>query len=135
MSRNKSSFQRIFYNWQIKLLCFLLAVFMYFFLGLTLQETRTVTLPLNVVMPEGYKADSLVPTSVDLIITGKEDQVYMIDTSKVTITVDFSKVSSEGVASVPVKINMGTQGDVLDFSSLSITTNPSRVKIYFSLDN
>lgn len=134
MSRNKS-FQRIFYNWQIKLLCFLLAVFMYFFLGLVLQETRTVSLPLNVVMPEGYKAESIVPTSAELVITGKKDQVYMIDPSKVTLTVDFSKVSQEGVSLAAVQIDMGGQGTVLDFSALSISTNPSQVKVYFTLDN
>jgi hypothetical protein len=134
MSRNKS-FQRIFYNWQIKLLCFLLAVFMYFFLGLVLQETRTVILPLNVVMPEEFKADSIVPTTVELKITGKEDQVYMVDPSKITVTVDFSKVDQEGVSVAPVQIEMGNQEKVLDFSTLSITTDPSQVKVYFSLTN
>lgn len=134
MSRNKS-FQRIFYNWQIKLICFLLAVFMYFFLGLVLQETRTVTLPLNVVMPEEFKADSIVPTTVELKITGKEDQVYMVDPSKITVTVDFSKVDQEGVSVAPVQIEMGNQEKVLDFSTLSISTDPSQVKVYFSLSN
>lgn len=132
---HKKTFQKIFYNWQIKILCFLLAVFAYFFLGLVLQETRTVTLPLNIVMPDGYKADSIVPTDAELTIKGKEEQVYMIDISKVTLTVDFSKVSQEGVSLAAVQINMGSQDEVLDFSELSISTNPSQVKIYFSLDN
>ncbi len=134
MSRNKT-FQKIFYNWQIKILCFLLAVFMYFFLGLILQETRTVSLPLKVTMPEGYKADSIVPTSAELVISGKEDQVYMVDLSKVTLTVDFSKVSQEGVSLAAVQIDMGGQDSVLDFSTLSFSTNPSQVKVFFSLDN
>lgn len=134
MSRKKT-FQKIFYNWQIKILCFLLAVFAYFFLGLALQETRTVTLPLNIVMPEGYKADSIVPTNAELTIKGKEDQVYMIDLTKVTLTVDFSKVNQEGVALASVQINMGSQGEVLDFSELSISANPSQIKVYFTVDN
>lgn len=134
MSRNKT-FQKIFYNWQIKILCFLLAVFMYFFLGLVLQETRTVSLPLNVTMPEDYKADSIVPTSAEFVISGKEDQVYMVDLSKVTLTVDFSKVSQEGVSLAAVQIDMGGQDSVLDFSTLSFSTNPSQVKVFFSLDN
>ncbi len=134
MSRNKT-LKKVFYNWQIKILCFLLAVFMYFFLGLVLQETRTVSLPLNIVMPENYKADSIIPNSAELVISGKEDQVYMIDPSKVTLTVDFSKVNQEGVSLAAVQIDMGGQDAVLDFSSLSISTNPSNVKVYFTLDN
>ena len=133
MRRNKTS-QRLFYNWQIKVLCFLLAVFLFFYFGLATQESRTVTLPLTVIMPEGYKADSIVPQTVELQIKGKENQVYMINVSNLKISVDFSMVSQEGVAVAPVVIEVG-QDSVLDLSSISLTTNPAQVKVYFSLEN
>ena len=132
MRRNKTN-QRLFYNWQIKILCFLLAAFLFFFFGLAMQETRTVTLPLTVLMPEDYKADSLVPDTVELTIRGKENQVYMINVEKVKITVDFTKVEKEGVSVAPVVIDVGGEESVLDLSSISLSTNPSQVKIYFSL--
>ncbi len=132
--RRKKTTQRLFYNWQIKILCFLLAAFLFFLFGLMLQEARTVTLPLTVIMPEGYKADSLVPETVELEIKGKENQVYMINVENVKISVDFSKVEKEGVAIAPVVIDVGGETSVLDLSSISLTTNPSQVKIYFSAD-
>lgn len=132
MRRNKSS-HRFFYNWQIKVLCFLLACFLFFFFGLVIQESRTVTLPLTVILPEGYKADSIVPETVDLEIKGKENQVHMINVENIKLTVDFSKVSQEGVAVAPVVIDVGGEASVLDLSTISLATNPSQVKIYFSV--
>ena len=85
-------------------------------------------------MPEGYKADSIVPQTVELQIKGKENQVYMINVSNLKISVDFSMVSQEGVAVAPVVIEVG-QDSVLDLSSISLTTNPAQVKVYFSLEN
>jgi YbbR domain-containing protein len=132
MRRNKTN-RRLFYNWQIKILCFLFAGFLYFFFGLTVQETRTVDLPLTVIMPEEYKADSIVPDTVTLTIKGKENQVYMINVENLKISVDFSKVEKEGVAVAPVVIDVGGEESVLDLSTVSLSTDPSQVKIYFSV--
>ncbi len=134
MRRNKF-FQKIFYNWQIKILCFLVAVFAYFVLGLVLQETRTVQLPLEITLPEDYKADSNIPTSVDLVIKGSQDQIYMLDIDYVKVSVDFSSVDHEGVSVAPVVIRLEGPNGVVDTSSVSISTNPMQVKIYFSLKN
>ena len=132
MRRNKF-FQRVFYNWQVKILCFLLAVFMYFFLGLVIQDTRTVKLPLEVTLPSGYNADSNIPTSVDLVIKGTQERIYMIEVDDIHVSVDFSNVDHEGVNIAPVVITMDGPNQSLDTSSVSISTNPTQVKIYFSL--
>lgn len=132
MRRNKL-FQRVFYNWQVKVICFLLAVFMYFFLGLVLQDTRTIRLPLEVTLPEGYTADSNIPSSVNLLIKGTQDRIYMVDVDDVRVSVDFSAVDHEGVNTAPVVITMDGPNRSLDLSSVSISTDPTQVKIYFSL--
>lgn len=132
MRRNKL-FQRVFYNWQVKVICFLLAVFMYFFLGLVLQDTRTIRLPLEVILPEGYTADSNIPSSVNLLIKGTQDRIYMVDVDDVRVSVDFSAVDHEGVNTAPVVITMDGPNGSLDLSSVSISTDPTQVKIYFSL--
>ncbi len=131
--RHNKFLQKIFYNWQIKILCFLLAVFAYFILGLVLQDTRTVQLPLEVTLPDGYKADSNIPDSVDLVIKGSQDQIYMLDVDYVKVSVDFSFVDHEGVSTAPVVIKLEGPNGVVDTSSVSISTNPMQVKIYFSL--
>ena len=125
-------FQKVFYNWQIKIICFLLAVLVYFLLFYSIESSRTMTLPLTVTLPENYTAESNIPTTVDLVIQGTEDQIYMIDVSGITVSADFSTVSHDGVNYAPVAIETGELGKYIDTSVISIYTKPSQVKVYFT---
>lgn len=131
MKRSKF-LQKVFYNWQVKCICFLLAIFVYFMLTMALQETRTVTLPLEVKLPSNYTATSNIPDSIELNIKGTEDKIYMIDASKIKISADFSGVSAVGVSSIPVSIDVSELEKYLDVKGVSIYTTPSMIKIYFS---
>ena len=126
-------FQKLFYNWQAKTLCFLFAVLVYFILVFSIQTERTVTLPVSVKLPASYKAESNVPKSVKLVIQGTEDQIYMIDVSEISLSADFSSVNREGVNYATVQINTNELEKHVDVSSLNIYTVPSQLKIYFSL--
>ncbi len=125
-------FSKLLYNWQVKVLCFLLAAFTYFVLVFSIQTTRTVALPVEVTMPSSYTATSTVPSQIDLVLQGTEDQIYLIYTSKIVLRVDFSHVNREGVNYADIKIDTGALGDYVDLSAISIYTQPSQMKVYFS---
>lgn len=125
-------FQKVFYNWQIKIICFLLAVLVYFVLVYSIQSSRVITLPLEVTLPEDYVAESNVPVSVDLVIQGTEDRIYMIDVSRFSVSADFSTVNREGVNYAVVNIETGELEKYIDLSEISIYTRPSQVKVYFT---
>ena len=125
-------FQKVFYNWQIKIICFLLAVLVYFVLVYSIQSSRVITLPLEVTLPEDYVAESNVPVSVDLVIQGTEDRIYMIDVSRFSVSADFSTVNREGVNYAVVNIETGEREKYIDLSEISIYTRPAQVKVYFT---
>lgn len=124
-------FQKVFYNWQIKLICFILAIFVYFVLVFSIQTSRKVSLPVEVKLPAGYTATSNIPSSIDLIIQGAEDQIYMIDASSIYLTVDFSTVNREGINYATVEIDTGDLQKYVNTSEISIYTKPSQVRVYF----
>lgn len=124
--------QKLFYNWQVKIISFLLAVLVYFVLVFSIQTSRSMTLPLKVTLPAEYHADSIVPDSVELVIQGTEDRIYMIDASNISVSADFSTVNHEGVSYTVVNIDTGELGKYVDTSVISIYTKPSQVKVYFS---
>ena len=124
--------QKLLYNWQVKILCLLLAVLVYFVLLFSIQSSRSMTLPLSVTLPENYKAESTIPKSVELVIQGTEDQIFMIDPSMISVSADFSTVNREGVNYAVVEIDAGDLSSYIDTTALSIFTRPSQVKIYFS---
>ena len=124
---------KLLYNWQAKILCFLLAVLVYFVLVFSIQTSRRVTLPVEVKMPSTYEAQSNIPTSVELVIQGTEDQIYMIDVSEITLTTDFTTVNREGVSYATVQINTHDLESHVDTTALHIYTVPSQLKVYFAL--
>ena len=124
--------QKLLYNWQVKIICLLLAVLVYFVLLFSIQSSRSMTLPLKVTLPDGYKAESTIPKSVELVIQGTEDQIFMIDPAKISVSADFTTVNREGVNYAVVEINTGDLTSYIDTTALSIFTRPSQVKIYFS---
>jgi len=121
----------IFADWGIKLLCFILAVVTVYVIQFGLSQKRTIKLPLNIIMPETYKAVSIIPQSVDLVIQGTEDRIYMINADEISVYADFSSVNHNGVASVPVRIDLQSPTGLIDLSQITLYTNPSSVKIYF----
>ena len=129
--RSKFS-QKIFYNWQVKILCFIFSVLVYFVLVFSIQTERRVTLPITVTMPEFYSAESNVPASVNLVIQGTEDQIYLIDVSEISLSADFSYINREGVIYAVVKIDTHDLGNHVDLSKINIFTEPSQLKVYFS---
>jgi len=124
--------QKLLYNWQVKIICLLLAVLVYFVLLFSIQSSRSMTLPLSVTLPDNYKAESTIPKSVELVIQGTEDQIFMIDPSMISVSADFSTVNREGVNYAVVEIDAGDLSSYIDTTALSIFTRPSQVKIYFS---
>ncbi|MBR0521529.1 MAG: hypothetical protein IJJ95_09390 [Spirochaetales bacterium] len=124
--------QKLLYNWQVKIICLLLAVLVYFVLLFSIQSSRSMTLPLKVTLPDGYKAESTIPKSVELVIQGTEDQIFMIDPAKISVSADFTTVNREGVNYAVVEIDTGELTSYIDTTALSIFTRPSQVKIYFS---
>ena len=125
-------FQKLLYNWQVKIICLLLAVLVYFVLLFSIQSSRSMTLPLTVTLPKDYKAESTIPKSVELVIQGTEDQIFMIDPSMISVSADFSTVNREGVSYAVVEIDAGDLASYIDTTAHSIFTRPSQVKVYFS---
>lgn len=118
-------------NWQAKIICLLLAILIYFLALNSVQTRREITIPLNVVLPASYTATSIVPESVNVVIKGTEDRIYMVDPKSMSASADFSKVNREGVSSVPVVLDLSSYIGQLSLDKVSIYPEPSSIKVYF----
>lgn len=122
---------KTFKNWQVKIVCLLIAIAVYFIASYAIQQKREITIPLNVILPTEYHATSIIPDSVNVIIMGTEDQIYMVDTSSLKASADFSRVDREGVSSVPVVVDKSVYKDIISLDNITIYTEPASVRIYF----
>ncbi len=119
----------ILQNWIPKIFSFLIAVFIVLTVRFMNVNDRIVTLPLEVILPEGYTAVSLVPDTVDAVITGSDSIIYLVDPSEIKAKADFSSVSAPGIARVPVSLDY--RDDVYTRDGLVVSAKPSSVRILF----
>lgn len=129
-SQNKIS-SILFGNWIIKIVSFICALTIVVSIRFLNATDRVVTIPLTVYLnaESEYTPLSLVPTSVDVVITGNDSVIYLVDPSLITASVDFSDVAEEGIARRV--INLSYDRDIFTSSGLSISSSPETVRILF----
>ena len=77
-------------NWIIKVLSFMSAVLIVLAFRFWNVNDRTVTIPLEVRLPQNLTAVSLIPDTVDVIISGSDKIIYLVDPSQIKAIADFS---------------------------------------------
>ena len=116
-------------NWIPKIFSFLFALFIVLAVRFMNVNDRVVTLPLEVILPENYAAASLVPDTVEAVITGPDSIIYLVDPSAITASADFSAVDGPGIVRVPVSLEY--RDDVYTRDGLVVSARPSSVRILF----
>ncbi|HKL57076.1 MAG TPA: hypothetical protein VJ854_01650 [Sphaerochaeta sp.] len=121
--------QNMLYHWPAKIISLVFAVCIYLFIQYSTVGARVVTIPLNVELPSGYEAMSLVPESVEIAIRGNEDIIYLIDPNSIMATLDFSFVQGDGISSAPILLTY--EENVFESGGVSVSSNPSQHRILF----
>ena len=127
--KTSNKFSSVFGNWIVKVLSFLTAELIVLAIRFWSVNGRTVTIPLEVKLPESYTALSLVPSTVDIVITGSNKIIYLIDPVQIKATADFSDVDSEGISRVRVELSYND--DIYTKNSLTLSAKPESVRILF----
>lgn len=121
--------QNFLYQWQVKIICLVLAISVYFLVTFAASSDREILIDLDVILPTGFVAESLVPQTIDLVIEGNEDIIYLVDPSLIKASVDFSKVSKEGIIAAPVILEY--EEKVFEKGNITLNTNPTSIRISF----
>lgn len=116
-------------NWKPKLISFILALCFFFLYLFSNNSSRIVTIPLDVYLPIGYQAESLIPNSVDLVISGNNDIIYLIDPNLIKAKADFSSIEKEGISTENIELEYDSK--VFSKENISLNTKPATVKISF----
>jgi len=133
-SSSPSSFlhSTFFTRWFPKICSFLIAVFIFYGVEYYNMPGRHVEIPLHVTLPvdSSLVAESRIPDSVEIVISGDDNLVYLIDPSTVKAYADFSDVSEPGIARVPVRLEYNY--DIYEESALIVRASyPEVAKIKF----
>lgn len=131
MTKPSKYLQAFLYNWPAKVLSLVFALLVYALIQYTTLGARVVTIPISVSLPSQFEAQSLVPTSVEVIIRGNEDIIYLIDPNYIQASVDFSAVDKEGIATAPVILVYDEH--VFDGAEIAMLANPTQYRVLFGV--
>lgn len=129
-SQNKFA-SAVFGNWVVKVLSFICALVVVVSIRFLSATDRVVTIPITVTFDENsaYEPVSLVPDSIDVVITGDDSIIYLVDPSLITASVDFSDVDGEGISRRNVVLEYDR--DIFTDNSLTVSSSPLTIRILF----
>ncbi len=118
-------------NWVIKIMAFMTALFLVMAIRFLNITARTVHIPLEIILDEDsdYIPISLLPETIDIVITGSDSIIYLVDPSQITAVADFSDVDSDGIVRKPVILDY--DHDIYTQDGLTVEARPSTVRILF----
>ena len=121
----------LFGNWIAKMLSFLTALLIVVSIRFLNVTDRVVTIAIDVSLPVSteIRPISLIPDTIDVVISGNEDIIYLVDPASIKAYADFSDVSSAGIARIPVELVYND--DVYVEAGLTVQAKPSTVRILF----
>lgn len=130
MKHNNKGLSNFVNTWTPRVLSLLVAVFVFAGVKYFNLADRVVRIPLEVTLPEtGVEPESLVPTSVDIILTGDDDLIYLIDPGSITASADFSDVTEPGISRRAVQLDY--PAGVFEDTALVVTASPDVTRILF----
>lgn len=128
--RTNKHLQNLLYNWPAKVLSLVFAVLIYAFIQYSTLDTRVVTIPLAVTLPDDLVAESLVPQKIEVQIKGNENIIYLVDLDAITATIDFSDVHEVGIATRSIVLVYNER--VFDNAQITLLAQPSQYRILFN---
>ena len=123
--------EKIFDKWPAKVVCFILAVFLYFFHQLSLVEKRSFVVPLHVSENGMVSHEKGIPSSVTVIVRANIENINSILSSDITAWVDLDSYSESGTFDIPVELKLAEK--LLTIDPLELHVNPEYVTAHVDI--
>lgn len=123
----KEVFNRITENWPVKASCFLMALCLYVFYTLSLQDSKTFTVPLTVQSKNGIAVAGNYPKRVRVTLKGKTEEIASVRESEVSAYLDLNYLASDGTYKLPVLVDLSQQALLLE--TLEVHVSPQEVSL------
>ncbi|HAH63680.1 MAG TPA: hypothetical protein DCL73_16465 [Treponema sp.] len=119
--------EKIAENWPAKVICFVMALFLYIFHNVSILEKKTFTIPLSVVADGGMYPMTDCPDYVRVTVRSTTENIAEALQADITATLDLTTYDAEGVYSVPVSVHFAPKLLLMD--PFEVTVKPENVTI------
>jgi Uncharacterized protein conserved in bacteria len=119
--------EKISENWPAKVICFVMALFLFIFHRVSLLDRKTFTVPLSVVADGGMYPMSDCPDYVRVTVRSTTGNIAEAIQADITASLDLTTYDAEGVYSVPVSVHLSPKLLLMD--PFEVTVKPETVTV------
>lgn len=123
----KQLFEKLIENWQVKAVCFVIAIFLYIFNQQSGMETKIIKMKVTVENESGFRPAAVFNPDVSVSVRGVENSINSLDAKNFTAYLDFSYVAKSGEYEFPVLLNLDQTASSV--SPLEVKVTPEKIKV------
>ncbi|WP_294430906.1 CdaR family protein [uncultured Treponema sp.] len=125
----KQLFDKIIENWQVKAVCFVIALFLYVIHQNQSVDKRVFSVPLSVESQNGFVSIEPHPRTVAVSARGKAEELAQVRESDLKAYLDLTYISKDGSYDFPVLITLSDSASVLNPLELKVTPEIVRLRV------
>lgn len=112
--------EKLLDNWKVKVICLIVAIFLYVFHQGSLIEKKTFVVPLTITENGIVMHVGTVPNSVSVIVRTSANDINSIASTDITASVNLDTITQKGVYEVPVSVNISDKLKAFDTFELLV---------------
>ena len=120
-------FEKILYNWPVKVCCLIVAIALYLFHQASLTEKRSFVIPLTVVEEGAVQHTGDFTSTVTVVVRANTEQISSVHSNQLTAYVNLNNVAKNGEYNLPVKVKV--DDELMGFDPFEIKVKPEYIKI------
>ena len=120
-------FEKILYNWPVKVCCLIIAIAIYLFHQASLTERRSFVIPLTVVEEGAVQHTGEFTSTVTVVIRANTEEISSVHSNQLTAYVNLNNIVKNGEYNLPVKVKLADE--IMSFDPFEIKVKPEYVKV------
>lgn len=117
------------HQWPAKVICLIIAIFLYIFHQVSLIDKKTFAIPLTIQENGIVMHVGTVPSSVGVIVRTSADNMKLISNNDITASVNLDTITEKGTYELPVTIDISTSIMSLDPLEVRIKDNKITLEV------
>lgn len=127
----KQSIDKILHQWPAKVICLIIAIFLYVFHQVSLIDKKTFVVPLTIQENGNVMHVGTVPNTVSVIVRTSNENMKFISANEISAFVNIDNIIDKGVYELPVNLNISDSLKTLDPLEVRLKDN----KVVLEVDN
>lgn len=110
----KQLIDKALHQWPAKVICLIIAIFLYVFHQVSLIDKKTIVVPLTIQEEGVVMHVGTVPQSVAVVIRTSTDNLKFISANEIDAFVNLDTITEKGVYELPVRVTLSESLQALD---------------------